>query len=95
MHDIQPRQRSAEAKSSDDLPSGLVEEITSRLRGVCAHLPPDDFALLVSDIARVKIRTAQRAASLPGLSGLWDPPVSEVLKILESPDSPPAEHSGP
>ena len=91
MHDNPPLPHSPEPVGSDDLPRELVDEITSRLREVCAHLPPDDFADLVEEIARAKIRTARRAASLPGLSGLWDPPVSEVLKAVALPEPPPAE----
>jgi|SRR5687768_16120775 len=55
-------------------PPSLVDEIAERLRVPCAHLSPEQFAGLVLQIARTKQRFARRAASLPGLSGLWDPP---------------------
>ena len=74
----------------DALPA-LVDDIAARLGPVCAHLPPDEFAALVAEIARTRIRFAHRAASLPGLSGLWDPPESVVLEQLgerEAPDKP-------
>ena len=60
----------------------LVDDIAGRLRVVCAHLPPDEFTALVAEIARTKIRFAHREASLPGLSGLWDPPVTEAVEGL-------------
>lgn len=95
MHDIPLPPQSPEPADSDDLPRELVEDITRRLRAVCAHLPPDDMADLVAEIARVKIRSARRAASLPGLSGIWDPPASEVFKMAELAASPPSLPSEP
>jgi hypothetical protein len=74
----------------DALPA-LVDDIAARLGPVCAHLPPDEFAALVAEIAQTKIRFAYREASLPGLSGLWDPPLPGVIEQLgerEPPDKP-------
>lgn len=88
MHDL-PSPRSADPDTAGELPSALVDDIAGRLRQVCEHLSADDFTALVTEIARTKIRFAQRAASLPGLSGVWDPPASEVLRLLASPDSAP------
>lgn len=75
-------------------PLALVDEIAGRLRPVCAHLPPDEFTALVAEIARTKIRFARREASLPGLSGLWDPPLAEALEGLGR-LAPPDPQSGP
>jgi len=61
-----------------DVPSALLDDITERLRAACTHLEPDAFAALVLEIARTKLRFARRAASVPGLSGLWDPPGAEL-----------------
>ena len=38
----------------------LVAEVASRLRGVCSHLDDEQFAALVLDIARTKIRFASK-----------------------------------
>ncbi len=57
-----------------DVPPALLNDVAERLRGACAHLQPDAFAALVLEIARTKLRFARRAASIPGLSGVWDPP---------------------
>ena len=80
----------------DALPA-LVGDIAARLGPVCAHLPPDEFAALVAEIARTRIRFAHREASLPGLSGLWDPPESVVLEQLGEREAPekPRESTGP
>ena len=63
----------------DDVPTALLDDISDRLREVCAHLAPEAFATLVLDIARTKLRFQRRAGSIPGLSGLWDPPDSTTL----------------
>ncbi len=34
----------------------LVEDIAARLQKVCAHMPEDEFAALVADIARLRMR---------------------------------------
>jgi hypothetical protein len=60
------------------VPSALIDDITERLRGPCAHLAPEAFAALVLKIARTKLRFARRAASIPGLSGVWEPPTQDV-----------------
>lgn len=65
------------ATSLGDVPPALLDDIAQRLRGACAHLDPDAFAALVLQIARTKLRFARRAASIPGFSGLWDPPRDE------------------
>ena len=43
----------------------LKAEISSRLRGVCAHLSDDEFAALVDDIADVKLRYEMRPRPSP------------------------------
>ena len=78
----------------DALPA-LVGDIAARLRPVCAHLPPDEFAALVAEIARTRIRFAHREASLPGLSGLWDPPASVVLEQLGEREPPTNQEGRP
>ena len=42
----------------------LRRDITSRLRRVCANLPPDEFDALVLQIATVTLRYEQRPRSL-------------------------------
>ena len=69
-----------------DVPDALVADIAARLHGPCAHLAPETFAALVLSIARTKVRFARRAASLPGLSGVWDPPEPLPLEALRSQD---------
>jgi hypothetical protein len=44
--------------SNDGLPSELLQLIASRLRAVCAGVPDDEFASLVADVARVKLKYA-------------------------------------
>ena len=39
----------------------LTADISARLRRVCSHLPDNEFADLVLDIARVRMRYEQRA----------------------------------
>ena len=63
-----------DAEDPHEPPQPLVEAVAERLRGPCAHLPPEAFAALVLGIARSKHRAARRAAGIPGLSGFWDPP---------------------
>lgn len=62
-----------------DVPPALLDDISERLRDACAHLEPAAFAALVLEIGRTKLRFARRAASLPGLSGLWDPPEQGLI----------------
>lgn len=38
----------------------LTADISARIRRVCAHMPDDEFAALVMDIARVRLRYEQR-----------------------------------
>jgi hypothetical protein len=64
-----------------DIPPALLDDISERLRDACAHLEPEAFAALVLEIARTKLRFARRAASLPGVSGLWDPPDEGLLPL--------------
>jgi hypothetical protein len=64
-----------------DVPPALLDDVSERLRDACAHLEPEAFAALVLEIARTKLRFARRAASLPGLSGLWDPPDQGLLPL--------------
>jgi hypothetical protein len=61
------------------MPAALLEDIRDRLREPCAHLAPDAFAALVLAIARTKLRWQRRAANIPGMSGLWEPPASPAL----------------
>ena len=59
---------------ADEVPAAVLDDISDRLRDACAHLSTEAFAALVLEIARTKLRFQRRAASIPGLSGLWDPP---------------------
>ena len=89
---MQDESDTAGPEAQGDVPPALVDDIAGRLRAVCGHLPADDFAALVAEIARTKVHFAQREASLPGLSGVWEPPVAEVLGGLglrASSDPPP------
>lgn len=52
----------------------VLADIAERLGPACSHMPARDFAELVLRIARTKARFADQERSLPGLSGLWDPP---------------------
>lgn len=49
-------QRSDSSSSADGLPPDLLQQIASRLRAVCADVPDDEFASLVEDVARVKLK---------------------------------------
>jgi hypothetical protein len=40
----------------------LTADIATRLRRVCAHLPEDEFAALIREIADVKLRYEEREA---------------------------------
>lgn len=42
--------------SNDGLPPELLQQIASRLPAVCAGVPDDEFASLVADVARVKLK---------------------------------------
>ena len=42
--------------SNDVLPPGLLQQITTRLRPACPSIPEDEFALLVEEVARVKLK---------------------------------------
>jgi hypothetical protein len=42
--------------SNDGLPPELLQQIATRLRAVCAGVPDDEFARLVEDVARVKLK---------------------------------------
>ena len=89
---MQDDSHTAGPDAQGDVPPALVDDIAGRLRAVCGHLQPDEFAALVAEIAQTKIRFAQRAASLSGLSGLWEPPRAEILEGLRlhaSADPPP------
>ena len=46
----------AQSASGDDAVQRLTADISARLRAVCGHLSDEDFAELVLDIARVRIR---------------------------------------
>lgn len=47
--------RSTEAPRRDPL-ARLHEEVATRLRGVCADIPPDRFDALVREIVRVRVK---------------------------------------
>ena len=44
------------APNADDRAHTLVRGIGERLRGVCGHLGDDEFAALVLDVARMKVK---------------------------------------
>lgn len=49
-------QTSRDRASHDGFPPELLQQITTRLRAVCASIPEDEFARLVEDVARVKLK---------------------------------------
>jgi hypothetical protein len=42
--------------SNDDLPPALLQQITTTLRPACPDIPDDEFARLVQDMARIKLK---------------------------------------
>jgi hypothetical protein len=42
--------------SNDGLPAELLQEIATRLRPVCSDIPESQFALLVQEVAVLKLR---------------------------------------
>jgi hypothetical protein len=43
-------------RSNNGVPPELVQQLTARLRPVCPGIPEDEFACLVEDVARVKLK---------------------------------------
>lgn len=43
-------------QSNDPIPEELLRQIRSRLRPVCPDIPETEFARLIADVARVKLK---------------------------------------
>jgi hypothetical protein len=59
-HRDRRRQHRAFTREPNYAPSDLVVQISQRLRGVCAHLPPQEFEILVRRIAHVQWKFDER-----------------------------------